>query len=439
MLELSNGSGATCDVSISPEQMAGTTEKTDAVLPGALSGVRVLDLTTVLMGPYTTQLLGDMGADVIKVEPPVGDSARTIGPMRHPGMGASFLHNNRNKRSIVLDLKASEGRQALLRMAVDADVVVSNIRPKALARLGLPHSAFAAVNPRIVTVCLVGYGQDGPYSDKPAYDDLIQGVLAIPSLNAAIGNGTPQYVPLTIMDRAAALSAVGAVTAALFFRERTGQGQAIEIPMFESLAPLVLGEHMSGKTFDPPEGPIGYPRLLARERRAYATSDGSICVLVYNDKHWSNYFKLIGKPEQFENDPRFADLGARTRHASEICAMLAETISTRTTAEWLAAFESADIPAMPLHDIESLLEDPHLHSTGFFRTLEHPTEGRIKALAPLGKWSASPTQIRLHAPRLGEHSIELLREVGFSREEVDALLRAGVTTIPGEKEREVLE
>lgn len=396
-------------------------------MPSALDGVRILDLTTVLMGPFATQILGDMGADVIKVESPSGDSARSIGPSRHPGMGASFLHINRNKRSIVLDLKSPAGRKALLRMAAQADVVVTNIRPKAMARLGLSHLAFKAVNPRIITASLVGYGQDGPYADKPAYDDLIQGALAIPSLNAAVGDGAPRYVPLTMMDRGAALAAVGVLVAALFYRERSGEGQELEIPMFESLAPLVLGEHMGGRTFRPAAGPIGYPRILARERQAYATSDGNICVLIYNDKQWENYFRLIGEPERFASDKRFADLGARTCHASEICRMLAAKIATRTTSQWLAAFEAADIPAMPLHTVESLLEDPHLIDTGFFRQLEHPTEGAIQTFAPIGKWSVSPARLRRHAPLLGEHSAELLREAGYSDDEVEGLIRDGVT------------
>lgn len=399
--------------------------------PAPLDGVRVLDLTTVLMGPFAAQLLGDLGADVIKVEAPVGDSARTIGPMRHTGMGASFLHCNRNKRSLVLDLKAPQGREALLRLAATADVVVSNIRPKAMGRLGLAHADFAAANPRIITAALVGYGQDGPYADKPAYDDLIQGMLAIPALNAAIGDGTPRYVPLTFMDRGAAMAGVNVILAALFSRERTGHGQAVEIPMFESLIPLVLGEHMAGRTFDPPAGPVGYPRMLAAERRAYATLDGAICVLVYNDKHWRNWFRLVGEPGRFETDPRFADLGSRTRNASALCEMLATALGTRTTAEWLALLAEADIPAMPLHSIESLLEDEHLAATGYFSTLQHPTEGPIRSMAPMGRWSRTPSQVRRFAPRLGEHSDELLREAGYDAATIDRLVEAGVTRRAG--------
>ncbi len=241
-------------------------DTTKPAAPGPLDGVRIIDLTSVLMGPFASQVLGDMGADVIKVEAPSGDSTRGIGPMRNPGMGHDFLHVNRNKRGIVLDLKHPEGHAALLKMIERCDVLMYNVRPQAMARLGLTWEKLSALNPRLVMVGMVGYGQQGPYAAKPAYDDLIQGAVGVPSLVAVVGDGTPRYVPLAFVDRAVGLAAVNAVTAALFRREKSGRGQSIEVPMFETMVPFVLGEHLAGMTFEPPLGPLGYPRQLARER-----------------------------------------------------------------------------------------------------------------------------------------------------------------------------
>jgi crotonobetainyl-CoA:carnitine CoA-transferase CaiB-like acyl-CoA transferase len=399
-------------------------------MSGALAGVRVLDLTTVVMGPFATQILADLGADVVKVEPPEGDVLRHIAPMRHPAMGHIFLHHNRSKRSLVLDLKQGAGRAALLRLAQSADVLVHNVRPQAMARLRLAYADLAAVNPRIIYVGACGYGQGGPYAARPAYDDLIQGMVALPSILVDAGAAQPRFVPTAIADRITGLAAVNAVTAALYSRERTGKGQAVEISMFETLAHMVLADHMGGRTFEPPAGPAGYGRMLAPHRAPYATKDGYVCVLIYNDKHWRAFFRLIGREEMFQADPRFSSQEARSRNIAEVYAFVAERMAERTSAEWLRLLEDADIPVAPLNSVDGLIDDPHLGAAGFFSTMEHPAEGRLRLMAPLGAWSGTAPGALRPAPRLGEHSAEVLREAGYGAAEIEAMAAAGVTAVP---------
>ncbi|KAF1065825.1 CoA transferase [Variovorax sp.] len=401
-------------------------------MSGPLEGVRIVDMTSVLMGPYATQILGDLGADVIKIEPPGGDTVRGIGPARHAGMGGIFLHANRSKRSVVLDLKQPAGREALLRLAAEADVLIYNVRPQAMARLGLGHAEVAAVNPRILYVGVYGYGQDGPYAAKPAYDDLIQGAVAIPTLGVRAGAPVPRYVPSAMVDRIVGMSAANAVSAGLFHRERTGRGQAIDVPMFETMAQFVLGDHMGGQTFEPPLGPAGYARLLNEQRRPYATRDGHLCVLIYNDKQWKTFFGLIGRAQAMEDDPRFSSIGARTEHIGELYQLVGEAMRTRTSAEWTALLEAADIPVMPMHTLESLMDDPHLAAVGFFETVEHPSEGRVRSMAIPTRWSGSPPSVSRHAPRLGEHSAEVLAEAGYSAAQIAAMAAQGATLLPAE-------
>ena len=262
-------------------------------MAGPLAGTTVIDLTTVVMGPYATQILGDLGAQVIKIEAPGGDNVRHVGPMRNHGMGHMFMHLNRNKKSVVLDLKQPAGREALLRIAAKADVLIYNIRPQAMQRLRLGYADVAAANPRIIYVGAYGYGQQGPYATRPAYDDLIQGMTGIPWLAQQAGSEDPRYIPATLADRIVGLHAVYAVTTALYHRERTGEGQSVEVPMFECMSQMVLGDHLGGRTFDPPLGPSGYARVLAPERRPFRTRDGYVCVLMYNDKQWQSFFRLI--------------------------------------------------------------------------------------------------------------------------------------------------
>ncbi|HEY7656327.1 MAG TPA: CoA transferase [Burkholderiales bacterium] len=399
-------------------------------MSGPLAGVRVIDLTSVVMGPFATQILADLGADVVKVEPPEGDVLRHIAPMRSPGMGHIFLHHNRNKRSVVLDLKQPAGRDALLRLARGGDVLIYNVRPQAMRRLRLGYEDVAAVNPRIIYVGAYGYGERGRYAGQPAYDDLIQGMAALPAIFADAGADRPRYVPTAIADRITGLAAVNAVTAALFCRSRTGAGQAVEVPMFETLVHMVLADHMAGRTFEPPIPPFRYERMLAPHRAPYATRDGYVCVLIYNDKHWRSFFRLIGREEMFASDPRFASQEARSRNIGEVYAFVAGEMVKRTSAEWLKLLKDADIPVAPLNSIEDVLGDPHLAESGFFVTAGHPTEGRLRMMAAPGAWSRTQPDPLRPAPRLGEHSVEVLREAGYADAEIAAMAASGVTRTP---------
>lgn len=395
----------------------------------ALANIRILDMTSVVMGPYATQILGDMGADIVKIESPGGDTTRKVPPMRNPDMGSVFLHMNRNKRSVVLDLKQPDALQALMKLAETADVLIYNVRPRAMARLGITHEKLAEVNPRIITVALVGFGQDGPYAADPAYEDLIQGLTAVPSMLVAAGSETPHYVPLSFNDRAVGLNAAIAVLGALLHRTQSGVGQAIEIPMFETMVQAAYGDHMGGLSFEPPQGPPGYMRQLNRQRRPHATKDGHVCVIVYTDKHWDTFLTLIGR-EDLKSDPRLRDIGSRTQHAETIYAIIDAEMRNRTTAEWIRVLKEGDIPVAPVHTLESLLHDPHLEATGFFRTVEHPSEGTIRQMAPPQKWSRTPPSVQRHAPRLGEHSVELLREAGVDEATLERMLAARATVQP---------
>ena len=397
-------------------------------MSGALSGLRILDLSSVLMGPYATQLMADMGADVIKIESPSGDTVRGIGPMRHERMGSNFLHVNRNKRSLVLDLKKPEGLNAFFKLVETADVVVYNIRPQAMLRLGITYEGLKAINPRIIYAGLYGYGENGPYAGKPAYDDLIQGICAVPSLMSQASGGEPRYVPLTLADRTVGLMACNAILAAVVSRYQTGLGQAVEVPMFETLAQYVLGEHMAGASYEPPMGPTGYSRLLVKERRPYQTHNGYICVLIYTDRHWEKFLELIGQGALFTQDPRFASIGARTLHINDLYGMVATAMATDTTEAWMERLNQADIPCMPMHDIDSLLQDPHLHAVGMLQQVEHPSEGKMLEIGVPVRFSGIPNLAQQKpAPRLGQHSEQILREAGWDADAIQALVLAGAT------------
>jgi crotonobetainyl-CoA:carnitine CoA-transferase CaiB-like acyl-CoA transferase len=395
---------------------------------GPLAGIRILDLTTVQMGPWCTRIAADFGADVIKVEAPEGDSSRYTGVPRHRGMSGSFQHNARGKRSIAIDLKQREAQQAILRMVPTVDAFASNIRPAALARLGLDYESVKKLNPSIVYLSMVGYGSAGRYAGRPAYDDLIQAAAAIPMLLQR-STGQPRFIPMAAIDRIVGSAAANALLAGLLARARTGIGQMIEVPMFETIAQFVLSEHMQGQTFDPPTSPAGYPRTLSPHRRPYATKDGFLAVLPYNDGQWRRFFEVAGKAEILKTDPRFADIGSRTANIDSLSEMVGEEMKYRTTGEWLDLLQQNDIPCMRPHTLETLLDDPHLADAGFFRWENHPSEGRIRTMREPSTWSETKPPTGRFAPRLGQHSREILSEAGFDAAAIDALIAQGVVKI----------
>jgi crotonobetainyl-CoA:carnitine CoA-transferase CaiB-like acyl-CoA transferase len=389
-----------------------------------LKGVRVIDLTSVLMGPYATQTLGDYGADVIKIEAPKGDVTRQIGPALNEGMGPVFLNVNRNKRSVALDLKLPAGRGALLKLAETADILLYNIRPQAMERLGLGYDVFNAINPRIIYAGVFGFGQEGPYAKKAAYDDLIQGASTIASLMTVSGSERPRYVPSAMADRVVGLFAVSGTLAALHRRNVTGKGTKIDFPMFETMVSFIVADHMGGLTFDPPLDRGGYARQLSPYRRPYKTSDGYICALIYTDKQWDAFARLMGTEAEYREDPRRTSIGQRVRHIDELYSELENELVNKTTAEWMHLLTEADIPVLPMHDLDTIFDDPHLSAIDFFPITEHPTEGRLRTIRFPAKYSGEIVADR-PAPTYGEHGVNVMKEAGFTDKEIAELIDAG--------------
>ncbi|HLT77392.1 MAG TPA: CoA transferase [Ferrovibrio sp.] len=390
---------------------------------GPLSGVRVLDLTSVLMGPYCTQILADLGADVVKVESPDGDTSRYVGPSKTKGRSGMFANLNRGKRGIVLDLRTAEGRKICLQLAEKADIVLHSMRLPAIQRLGLDYAAVSAVNPGVIYASLYGYGRNGRYSGRPAYDDTIQAVSGLTMLQAEI-NPEPQYVTTVLGDKVCALSAAYAIMAALFHRQRGGGGQEIEVPMFEIMASFLLVEHIAGAAYDPPLGPPVYTRTVTPHRRPYRTRNGYVSVLVYNDKQWRRFTELAGRPD-LAADERFASQAARSANMADFCAMVAEIIAERTSEEWLELLDQAEIPCARLNSMADLYTDPHLSDVGFFRDLDDPHDGRLRLPFPPVRFSQTPADFKRAGPMLGEHTAEVLREIGLSEAELDQLEQRG--------------
>lgn len=382
-------------------------------MSGPLSGIRVLDLTSVVMGPYCTLFLGDMGADVIKIEPPSGDTTRYLGPSRNKGMGSIFLHLNRNKRSVVLDLKTEEGREALLALVKKSDVLVHSLRPQSIARLRLSYKDVKQVNSRIIYCGMYGFSKVGPYGEKPAYDDIIQATSGIAAVQGKM-TGSPQYLSSLIADKISGLVGVIAILAALFHRERTGIGQEIEVPMFETMVSYNLIEHMYGQTFLPPLGRPIYSRAASPYRKPYKTKNGYISVMIYNDKHWQAFFEITGRND-LKHDERFKDINTRSQHIDFVYKTVATIMATKTTEEWLEILERADIPCAGINNPEDLFEDPHLAAIGFFETATHPSEGDIRQMKFPVNFSETPTGFWRHAPRLGEHNEEVFKELGVEK------------------------
>ena len=390
---------------------------------GPLHGIRVIDLTTVMLGPFCTQILGEMGADVIKIEAPGGDVNRWTGEARTPGMSTGQLIKGRNKRSIVLDLKLPEAREPLERLIRTADVFVHNIRPKAAARLGIDYETIAGLKPDIVYAAATGFGEDGPFADKPAYDDLIQGASGLAALFGSV-TGTPRYAPSVLADKTTGLFLSNYISMALFHRERTGEGQKIHVPMYETFAAFMISEHMQGQAFVPPTGPAGYSRMLTPHRRPYETADGHVCVVPYTQRHWQNFFTLAGRPALIE-DPRFSTQTERTRNIDALYGIVAEVVKTRTTAEWLEVLSAADVPVGPMNTPEDLFDCPHLQAVGMFPEIDHPSEGRIRNIKVPVSFSKTPGGLYRHSEHLGQSTDQVLAEIGFAEAEIAALRDAG--------------
>ncbi|QET04285.1 CoA transferase [Cupriavidus pauculus] len=380
-------------------------------LAGPLDGIRVLDLTSVVLGPMATQILGDLGADVIKIEGPEGDLMRSNGVSRHPGLSSIYLALNRNKRSVVLDLKTEDGKAGLRALIADADVLVHNMRVSAIERLGFGYAAAAAINPRLVYCVATGFGQDGPDRDKPAFDDIIQAACGLVGLLTPEGE-RPEYVPSLIADKTVGMALANAVLAALLHRERRGEGQQVEVPMLETMASFIMAEHLGGLTFAPPTGGAGYARLLQGGRRPARTRDGWICALPYTDRHWRAFFESAGRGhllDQFD----ISDRAQRNANIRMLYAQMAEITVERTTAEWLALFAELDIPATPILALDDVPQHPHLQAVGLFQETTHPTAGPLREMRPAARFSATPLSLRRHAPTLGEHTEEVLSAAGI--------------------------
>jgi crotonobetainyl-CoA:carnitine CoA-transferase CaiB-like acyl-CoA transferase len=392
-------------------------------LQGPLAGVKVLDLTSVLMGPYATQIFADLGADVIKVEGPSGDTTRALPPGHDATRGGMFLNVNRGKRSLALDLKQPSARAALLKLAEGADVFIHSMRAQAIGRLGLDYAALRTANPKIIYANMYGFARSGPYRDYPAYDDIVQAASGLVDLQKRLSGGEPAYVATVLADKVSGLTGAYAVMAALYAREKTGHGQEIEIPMFETLVSFTMIEHLCGSLFQPPLGPPEYPRVTSESRRPYRTRDGHIGVMIYNDKHWRAFFAALGDPE-WSRDPMFATMRSRTENIGAVLGRLADVMLTKTTAEWEALFREAEIPAMAIASTQDLLSDPHLVATGFWTERETDVGALRFPGIPTG-FMGTPGAIGDPGPALGADSLSILAEAGLGEAEIAAMQASG--------------
>jgi len=410
------------------------TENAKAGATGPLTGVRIVDMTSVVLGAYATQIMGDMGADVIKIEAPTptggggrgGDIMRWAGAVPEgasPDLGPIYLTINRNKRSVKLELKGEKGRGALETLIHGADVFASNVRYDGLKRLKLGYEDVKALKNDIVFVHAAGYGSDGPYAGLPAYDDLIQaGSGAADLIPRMDGNPKPRYIPSLIADKSTGLMMANAILAALFHKERTGEGQFVEVPMLETITSFVLAEHFYGHVYEPPTGHWGYNRVMSPDRRPYETANGHIGLMPYSDKQWNDFFAASGRPDALSGDPRFSDYSTRTQHIAELYEMIEEVTRTKTTEEWLDILKPLNIPVVKMNRLDDLQSDPHLQAVGFFEKREHPHAGPYWSMKPPVKFSATPTSVRLDPPRLGADTEEVLADFGMEADDIAAVI-----------------
>ncbi len=388
-----------------------------------LEGIRVLEIASMIFGPIAGQYLGDMGAEVIKLEPPEGDLTRSIGPRRSPLMGAFFLTSNRSKRSIVVDLKAPEGQEILMRLVSKTDVLLHSLRTPAANRLGLDYASLSKTNAGLVYCHVTGYGDDGLYAGRPAYDDIIQAASGLADLQTVVA-GQPRFMPTIVADKISGVHAAYAIVLALMHRMRTGEGQQVDVAMFETMAAFNMMEHQWGHVFEPPLATMGYPPVSTASRRPYQTKDGFLALLPYSDANWRRFFELAGEP-QIMDDPRFATFAARQKHFREVWDEIERQVARKSNAEWLALLSPDDIPFSVVNRLEDLPNDPHLQSVNFWTIAEHPTEGALRMPANPVRMSASPPEVRRLPPALGQHSAEILRECGYDEAHIVSLMRAG--------------
>ncbi len=394
---------------------------------GPLAGVRVLDLTAIVLGPLATQILGDYGAEVIKVEGLTGDPMRANGAARHPGMSSIYLAINRNKKSIAVDLKTPKGKDLIVKMLPNVDVVVHNMRPAAMKRLGLDYESLRAINPRLVYCAATGYGEDGPFAGKPVFDDIVQAACGLVGLIEQ-QSGKPEYAPTLVADKTAGLATANAILAALYHRERSGEGQYVEVPMFETLVSFTLVEHQGGMAFDPPVGPPGYMRLTSGGRRPTITNDGAVVALPYSGEHWEIFFREAGRPDLLEKY-RLRDANERNARIKELYEDLAETARHISSDECIRICEENDIPCTRIYKLEELFNHPHLKAVGLFEKVDHPTEGKTIQIRPAARFDRTPVGLRMPAPSLGQHTLQVLHEMGIQDEEIKELSDSGVVRI----------
>jgi crotonobetainyl-CoA:carnitine CoA-transferase CaiB-like acyl-CoA transferase len=380
-------------------------------MSGPLAGIRVVDLTAVVMGPYCTQIMADMGADVVKIEPPEGDITRYVAVGPTPGMNGVFMNVNRGKRSVVLDLRSDAGRDALRGLVESADVFIHSMRGKAIAKLGFDYEAVSAINPRIIYTNCYGYSRRGPDADRPAYDDTIQAECGLPDVQKRL-TGEASYVATIMADKVTGLTALYATMMALFHRERTGEGQEVEVSMFETMASFMLVEHANGAMFDPPTGPAFYPRTVAPNRRPYETKDGYVAALIYNDKHWNAFVSAV---QPVWNKDEYATLAMRAKHIDTVYGLVAQTMMERTTGEWLTLFSELEIPASPINSLDALFDSPQLNAVGLFETVQTPS-GPVRFPGVPTWFSRTPGRVMGPAPELGAHTAEVLAELDALRE-----------------------